>query len=84
MLTQTIKIDKTTIKFINQCFGKANFETQHNQIEVEYYPLSAVVEAYYKYTSDDWVFSHNCHDCSFPKFQNLRTGDVESCPLCGD
>ena len=84
MLTQTIKITKEFIKFINQCFGNADFEHQHNQYQIGEYPLSAFIEVYDKYTSDEWVFDHNCHDCSFPKFRNIKTGKVETCPLCGD
>lgn len=84
MLTQKIKIDKTFVKFINQCFGKANFETQHDQYDIGIYDLDKVTEAYYKFVSDDWVFDYNCSDCSFPKFKNIRTDETEACPCCGD
>ncbi len=84
MLSQTIKIDKTFIKFINTCFGKANWETQHNQYELGQYPLKTVVEAYYKFISDEWMFDYNCSDCSFPKFKKIGEERTEACPLCGD
>jgi len=84
MITQTIKIDKNFIKFINQCFGNADFEGQHHQYQIGEYPLDAVVKSYQKYFSDEWVFDYNCHDCSFPKFKNIKTNETEACPLCGD
>jgi hypothetical protein len=84
MIEQTIIIDKKFIQFINQCFGNANFEAQHNQYNIGQYPLNSVIEAYYKFISDEWVFKYNCSDCSFPKFQKIGTDYAEACPLCGD
>jgi len=84
MIRQIITIDKKTIKFINGCFGKANFETQHNHGDIGEYPIQEVINAYYKYYSTDWVFDYNCSDCSFPKFKKISTGITEACPLCGD
>lgn len=84
MLRQIIKIDKTFIKFINTCFGKADFETQHNQCDFGEYPLNEVIEAYHKFTSFEWVFDYNCSDCSFPKFKNIQTQKTEACSCCGD
>jgi len=84
LITQTIKINKETIKFIVQCFGSANFESQHRRYEIGEYPLWAFLEAYEKYVSDEWVFNYNCSDCSFPKFRNVKSGETEACPCCGD
>jgi len=84
MIEQTIKIDKTFLKFINQCFGNAQWETQHQQYDIGLYPLSAVIEAYYKFVSDEWWFDYNCSDCSFPKFRKIGEEYTKGCPLCGD
>ena len=84
MLNLTITIDKEFIKFVKVCFGKANFETQHDQYDIGEYSLTEVDNAYHKYTSPVWVFDYNCSDCSFPKFKKISTGETEGCPLCGD
>ncbi len=83
-----ISIDvKEMLRFLQVCFGKADFELQHDQtepFEKTSFGLTPLLEAYGKFISKEWVFDYNCSDCSFPKFRNLETQQVEACPLCGD
>lgn len=84
MIEMNITINANTIKFINQCFGNARFETQHDQMDIGKYSLWSVIIAFDKFNSDDWTFSHNCHDCSFPKFKRIGDHLTEACQECGD
>ncbi len=84
MIDQTITVNAKFIKFVNTCFASAEFETQHNQYDVGQYRLDMFIYAFDLYCSDDHVFHHNCHDCSYPKFKDVKTDKVMACPCCGD